>query len=407
MTALATAGPDLRDLPTTEDLVLAARPLRPGITLAATSRFGEDLWRLEPAVLQRHVASLTLRFTTVPARYRLHAKQLCYAMLSGPLPAGEKRHSPVGVHGALAGLRRFLRWLDTRPATPGRLAGPALAELTPRDLDDYNRHLLTIRHIGTRQHAQRAVRLLWRYRRGLSDPIPMDPHHADGWVGAHRPRENTTDRIPEPVLAAVIGWAVRFVDQFSPDILAANAWTQDFRSRQSNGLRGRTTGARDDLQSYLDSHVQSGRPLPGVGGKPNTRFISVAAGLNATSVNTRPELRALIRVAAIQVGATEHTWLPTPILGVLDGQPWITGIAQQHPTQSLNMLRRMLHGDRVPVRHARRRGQAPPPRLPNHPARPRRPALPVETGQPHLQGRERPRRNRRHLDRGASRRPGR
>jgi hypothetical protein len=209
----ALAGPDLRDLPTAEDLVLAARPLRPGIALADTSRFGEDLWRLEPAVLQRHVASLTLRFTTVPARYRLHAKQLCYAMLSGPLPAGEKRHSPVGVHTALAALRRFLRWLDTRPAAPGRPERPALAELTTQDLDDYNRHLLTIRHIGTRQHAQRAVRLLWRYRRGLTDPMPMDPHHADGWVGAHRPRENTTDRIPEPVLAALIGWAVRFVDQ--------------------------------------------------------------------------------------------------------------------------------------------------------------------------------------------------
>jgi hypothetical protein len=171
----------------------------------------------------------------------------------------------------------------------------------------------------------------------------MDPHHVNEWVGAHRPRENTTDRIPEPVLAALIGWAVRFVDQFASDILAADAWSKNYRSRLANGQRGRTTGARDDLQSYLDSHVQSGRPLPGVRGKPNTRFISVAAGLNATSLNTRPDMRALIHATAAQVGATDHTWLPIPIGGVLDGQPWITGIAQQHPTQSLNILRRMLH----------------------------------------------------------------
>jgi hypothetical protein len=52
-----------------------AHSLRTGIALADTSRFGDDVWRLETAVLQRHVASLTLRFAMAPPRYRLHAKQ--------------------------------------------------------------------------------------------------------------------------------------------------------------------------------------------------------------------------------------------------------------------------------------------------------------------------------------------
>ena len=50
--------------------------MRPGFALADTARFGEDEWRLEPAILQEHVKSLALTFQTVPSRYRLQAKQL-------------------------------------------------------------------------------------------------------------------------------------------------------------------------------------------------------------------------------------------------------------------------------------------------------------------------------------------
>lgn len=49
----------LHDLPAEDDFVLAGRRLRPGVTLAQTSRFGEDVWRLEPGVLQHHVGTLT------------------------------------------------------------------------------------------------------------------------------------------------------------------------------------------------------------------------------------------------------------------------------------------------------------------------------------------------------------
>lgn len=148
MSTPSAAAMALRDLPGDQDLVLAGRRLRPGVVLAETSRFGEDVWRLEPVVLQQHVRSMMLNFGRVPDRYRLHAKQLCYAMLSGPLPAGEKRQSPVGIRGTLKDLRRFLTWLDTRPTGQGRPRPPALAELTAQDLADYHRHLLDIRNAG-------------------------------------------------------------------------------------------------------------------------------------------------------------------------------------------------------------------------------------------------------------------
>ena len=41
--------------------------------------------------------SMMLDFTTLPARYRLTVKHLCYALLSGPLPPGERRVSTTTV----------------------------------------------------------------------------------------------------------------------------------------------------------------------------------------------------------------------------------------------------------------------------------------------------------------------
>jgi hypothetical protein len=74
--------------------VLASRPLRPGARQAATSRFGDDIWDLTPALLQRHKNALILNFPTLPARFRQAAKDLCYALLAGDLPSGERESSP-------------------------------------------------------------------------------------------------------------------------------------------------------------------------------------------------------------------------------------------------------------------------------------------------------------------------
>ncbi|MET8759901.1 hypothetical protein [Lentzea sp. NPDC004782] len=243
--------------------VLAGRPLRPGVLLAETSRFGDDVWRLEHGLLQHHLKALVLDFPSVPERYRLHAKQLCYAMLAGPLPPGERRQNVSTVCSVFSEVRRFLHWLDGRPPEGTRPARPSLAEVTEQDITDFHRHLLTLPGLGARQHARHAVRLLWRYRTGLSDPLRVNPHQVDSWSDSKRARENTTDRIPEPVLGPLITWALRFVDEFAPDILDAEQRWRDYRSRFRNGKRGHNAGISHQLQSYLDDHGRTGRPLPG------------------------------------------------------------------------------------------------------------------------------------------------
>lgn len=338
-TAIGTAS-ERRALADGEQRVLAERPLRPGVVLADTSRFTSDVWRLEAGLLQQHVKTLALDFTTIPGRYRLHAKQLCYAMLTGPLPPGERRQSLLSIRSVFSELRRFLSWLDSRPPAAGRRAQPDLAELTGSDLADYYRHLLALSSASAREHARRAVRLFWRYRTGVTDPLRIDPHQVESWSRSKRPAENTTDRIPEPVLGPLLGWAIRFVDEFAPDILAANQRWQDYQSRFRNGKRGHNQGIATQLRSYLDDHVRTGRPLPGYQGRPNLQFIATEIGMSLTGLMRRH--RDTVSATAALVGATEHTWLHTTIRGRLDDTPWIDGIAVKHPTQSIHKLTRLL-----------------------------------------------------------------
>lgn len=179
-----------------EHRVLAGRPLRPGVVLAETSRFADDLWRLEHGLLQQHVKTLALNFATVPERYRLHAKQLCYAMLAGPLPPGERRQSLLSIRRVFSELSRFLHWLDTRPPAAEQAAQPDLATLTGGDLTDYHRHLLALPSVSAREHARRAVRLFWRYRTGLADPLLIDPITSTAGHTASVPRRTRPTASP-------------------------------------------------------------------------------------------------------------------------------------------------------------------------------------------------------------------
>ncbi|RRQ79166.1 hypothetical protein CQW44_34925 [Streptomyces griseofuscus] len=87
MTALARSVA----LPGDEVFVLHDRPLRDGAAVGETSQFGDDVWRLQPAIHKSSGRNLILNFNRFPVRFRPVAKQLAYAMLSGPLPQGEKR----------------------------------------------------------------------------------------------------------------------------------------------------------------------------------------------------------------------------------------------------------------------------------------------------------------------------
>lgn len=322
--------------------VLHGCPLRPGVRLEQTSRFADAQWRLGPAMVQAHERPRILNFALVPERYATVTKELCYGMLSGPLPENEDRPSLQSVLAVFAELRRFFTWLDQRPHS----RCTALATLTGADLSDYQRHLLIVMADKpvTRNRARAAIRRLWRWRPQLhTDRLAFDPAHIDGWGEPRRQRrsDNTTQRIDEPVLGALFTWSLRFVDDFSADITAAyHHWLDHSRATKSVVTTPRTMDVVHRLQRLLDAHRAQHRPLPGYRGRPNRRQIARLLGCDPQSLNRySAEITAVARAVGVSTGPA----LNTAITGQLEDRPWIEAITTdtRSPTH-VGLLARML-----------------------------------------------------------------
>jgi len=332
----AAAQPAL--LPDDDVHVLRGRPLRPGSRLEQTPRISDDIWPLSPAILQVHVSAVRLNFLAVPARYRPAAKQLIYAMLSGRLPDGELRRSISTVKSVFTEFRRFLAWLDAQDPAARR---PGLASVTVADLAGYQRHLVAAGMPPRgRAFAQASIGYLWRYRHALppAEQLQFDPRLL---ASLHIPRardpENSTERIPEAVLGPMLAWSIRFTTDFAPDVLACcRQWHTDRQTRA--GFRGQVTAA--EARQLLAGRAARGQPLPGRGGKVNILALAKTLGCS------RYVLAGLAREidqAAAAAGITPWACYERPVTGLLDGQPWISGVAT-HPRNlgSLDMLTRLL-----------------------------------------------------------------
>ncbi|WP_410580144.1 hypothetical protein [Amycolatopsis sp. lyj-108] len=330
--------------PLSDQFVLHARPLRSGAVLDQTSRFGDDKWLLDAAVMQSQTRSWMLNFESIPVQYRLVAKELCYAMLSGPLPPGEPRPKMASIRTRFSQVKTFLDWLDTRRPPSGRPVNPTLAECVGQDLLAFQRHFSKVtRSAEHRTSIRGTVRYFWRYRTVLTvDRLPFDPVNVDGWGEPAKRRaapENATDRIPELVHGPLLVWALRFIDDFSEDILAAsNQWWALRDPARRPGL-GVNRGAAEKLRSRLGDYLARGRPLPGYAGKVNILQLAKEAGCDRTVCERlRPEIDAAIAV----VGVSAHTYLDVQVGGSLDGQRWIDGITTDHTEAGLACLARML-----------------------------------------------------------------
>ncbi|QEV04923.1 hypothetical protein [Streptomyces prasinus] len=277
------------------------------------------VWRLAPAAPQAHQDIGILNFNLVPERFLIVAKELFYGLLTGPLPPGEDRPALASLRTYFKELVRFCNWLEKQPQDRFR----RLESLSGSDLAAYQSYLLVSlpTKYQTRSHGRSAVRLLWRWRSQLTaDRLTFDPRYAEGWSESHRRRrENSTDRVPEEVMGSLYVWALRFIDDFAPDILAASARWQAPDRRPPRHCGNRTV--RQRLVRLLDSYLQQGRPLPA------TRFGQVhlealAAEINCTATGLSRIYQDLIVQAESAVGLDEGTPVDVPIHGRLGDRPW-------------------------------------------------------------------------------------
>ena len=273
--ALADAAPALlasRHVRDSEG-VLAGLPIRPGVPKASLPLFGEDHWNVTPAVFRENArrchCSVDFAQLADPVQ-RITAKEYLYARLHEPEGGLRPRLAPASVRAVFNRLRRFMSFAE------GRRGAFDLSLLDQADLDAWLAHL---RAGGERASHQVAALL----------DVPIDLHeHADRlsygrlrftpWRGraafhiAGCPplgRENSTPRIPEPVIAAMLHWSLRYIDDFAPDILIARAELDRLTARAREIDVHKTRGARtvravvaERLEVYLSDLQRAGRGVP-------------------------------------------------------------------------------------------------------------------------------------------------
>ena len=105
----------------------------------------------------------------------------------------------------------------------------------------------------------------------FSGQLSLDPQRLQSWQidNCQPPRriENATDRTPEEVISPLLVWALRWINDFSDDILAARDewWLLYIAGHPKKGPR--RTGERMPselaaLQHLLNDYRKAGRPLP-------------------------------------------------------------------------------------------------------------------------------------------------
>jgi len=121
--------------------------------------------------------------------------------------------------------------------------------------------------------------------------------------------------------------ALRFTEDFAPDILAALAEQQRLRSRITPG---HSADAAARLAALLDEHARAGTPLPGetIKGR-RSAACSYLAGLTGASLT-----QAHNAIRRAQLAVADAAPLDVPITGMVHGRPWLSHISY-HQAQAL------------------------------------------------------------------------
>ncbi|MFF2185091.1 hypothetical protein [Streptomyces sp. NPDC058155] len=331
--------PEGTQWPGPETLVLLNRDLRPETDRSRLSRFRDDRWDVNAAIFEDHYPSTTLNFAAIPAELRLAAKFYVWQLLNYTESrrvrgARGQRSAVVTIARAFTnGLQFVLEWLAAQEVTQ-------FCQVTQDLLDNY---LVALKDeevpLASCYRRITEVRRLWGYRDIL--PPPMRLPDAPPWAGEdtqdllpgrHVDRQNRTRRIGEPTMQMLLLWSIRFVEDFSEDILIAHAErlmlhanTTDGRRRAGNNRqpRYRSGELRPKLIAYLENLRESGEALPGtrtVTGELVVSWRHVAATLNCAESVRHTTTARLVEESCLPI--SEFAYVGRPVSGLLDGLPW-------------------------------------------------------------------------------------
>ncbi|NUL03312.1 integrase [Streptomyces lunaelactis] len=133
--------------------------------------------------------------------------------------------------------------------------------------------------------------------------------------------ENKTEPLSEKTMGPLLIWAMRLVDDFADDILAA--WAERQHLTETARTAVATPATRAALDAYLGPLIAAGAPLPAIVHMGETTlartYVMGVTGAAGGQVDRLKRLHGLATAAAERPGPCP---LRTPITGRINGKPW-------------------------------------------------------------------------------------
>ena len=305
--------------------------------------YGDDRWDLRGLTRRPTSPRIWIDFGRIPARQRAAAKEILWSWLNNRTPidrlerttAARERMAASTVVACYQGdLAPFLIWLDERGIV-------RLRDVTPADLDEFATSVSAMATVRDRK-AQRlfTVSRIWLHSPYLSPehrlirPRWEDEAGRDFLGPSEWSAENKTHPIHPQTMSPLLVWALRLVEDLSPDILAAVR----LHDRLAGGIRERARrGDREKVADHCRRLRDAGAPLPGFASR--TGGVSIAQSYLAATLDVGLTALHRDRIPAdlpIVIGAP----LDIPITGRLadTGHPWTVSI----DWYEVPLLRRLL-----------------------------------------------------------------
>lgn len=341
--------------PGPDTIVLLHRELVPGVDIEVLSRFAHDRWYLNEAVFEENAASASLNFAAIPAPLRLMAKHYYWQQINADSPAGMRWAPPPrtaiqSLKSTFAPFKAFILWLDNCGIT-------ALNQVDAAVLDNYLIDLLDSETMNLELKYRRAaeVRRLWSYRALLPEQMRLPA--VPPWGGdptrelfgrSRAERENLTHRIGEATMQPLLSWALRFVEDFSEDIITAHAEYRALHDRSPKRRRAlgtmerSPTGQVEQRTALWLEHLRAhGLPLPGKrqpDGSVAIHWQHVGKVLNCVASPMMRHSSAGKMVLASGIRVAEGCFLEVPINGTVGGRPWRNGPIEFDEARRLGRL---------------------------------------------------------------------
>ncbi|HCT80713.1 MAG TPA: hypothetical protein DGG94_03120 [Micromonosporaceae bacterium] len=276
--ALQPAGPG------PDTAVFPRHLVAPGIPESEISVFADPSWQLSVLDAKATATSVAVIWATFPDVFVPTFKRASWALINIAAPAvivtklgtaARSQLRPSSINHTIRAWKAFAHWLTSRELG-------TLSAVGQHTLADYAAKL---RSDGRqRDYCQRqllALTRLWAYAPYLprQDRLPRPPwnDHPDEYLGAHSTNtagDNARIPIHPATMSPLLVWALRFVNDFAPDILAARE--ESIKLRANIRTQARPAGP-DDIRLYLDELSRQGKPIPAV----------PATGVHVRSVNKR------------------------------------------------------------------------------------------------------------------------